>query len=84
MTKALSWLVRQDDTHGGVVTDYLYKTERGFLRHEWVQVLRQPVVTRVAWIYWPGHAGLRRSETADHVASNRPHMIPVDGGEDAR
>lgn len=34
VTKALCWLVGQDDTHGMVVTDNLRKIERGLLRQE--------------------------------------------------
>lgn len=71
VTKALSWVVQQDDTHNVAVTDsqsMFCKTQRGLLRLEWIQHLGQSSVTRLTWIHCPRHAGVRGNKVADNDA----------------
>ena len=48
----------------------LRKIESGLLRRQWVESLRKSVLTRLVFIFVPGHTGVRGNERADRLAES--------------
>lgn len=73
ITKALEWMTqdRPHTTHAVLITDSmctLRKIEQGFLRAEWIQLIEATPLRSLAWIFCPGHAGVKGNEKADRLA----------------
>ena len=89
ITKALDWLKeeRAETTHLVVVTDsqsILRKVEKRRLRSEWIEAIEQTSLRAIAWIFCPGHAGVKGNEEADKLAGTAPVVgedIPFDKSE---
>ena len=71
VTKALAWLCTQEYTHACILSDsmnMLKKIQTGLVRHEWILSLNASRMTRLTFIFVPGHAGVQGNERADYLA----------------
>jgi hypothetical protein len=46
----------------------LRKIENGWFRRQWSESLARSKLTKIGFIFFPGHAGLRGNERADYLA----------------
>ena len=71
ISETFSWL--QDTVYESaiILTDSmstLEKIRKACLHAEWKRAIEQSKLTRVVWIFCPGHAGVRGNERADELA----------------
>ena len=100
ITEALTWL-KDNNYHSAIfVTDSmstLEKVKKEMLYADWSQLIAGGGLTRIKWIFCPGHAGVRGNERADRLAGQAtikegeltldPHCVggrPGDGSEAMR
>ena len=71
VTKAMIWLESQTFIHACFLSDsmsMLRKIETGWARRHWIESLGRSKLTKISFIFVPGHAGVRGNERADRLA----------------
>ena len=71
VTKAMIWLESQTFIHACFLSDsmsMLRKIETGWARRHWMESLGRSKLTKISFIFVPGHAGVRGNERADRLA----------------
>ena len=71
VTKAMDWLETQTFTDVCFLSDsmsMLRKIENGWFRRQWLESLARSKLTKICFIFVPGHAGVRGNERADFLA----------------
>jgi ribonuclease HI len=71
VTKAMAWLETQTFTDVCFLSDsmsMLRKIENGWFRRQWLESLARSKLTKICFIFVPGHAGVRGNERADFLA----------------
>ena len=75
ITRALRWVswTRPETMHVVILTDsqsVLTKVDTAQLRAEWLAAIEGTGLTKITWIYCPGHYGVKGNERADHLAGS--------------
>ena len=73
ITRALQWIcrTRPEIMRVVILTDsqsVLTKIDTGLLRTEWLTAIEGTNLSKITWIYCPGHCGVKGNERADHLA----------------
>ena len=71
VTRAMAWLETQTFTDVCFLSDsmsMLRKIENGWFRRQWSESLARSKLTKIGFIFVPGHAGVRGNERADFLA----------------
>ena len=80
ITEAFRWLKDTDYESATIVTDSmstLEKVRRTMLYDEWKHLIRRSNLSRVVWIFCPGHAGVAGNERADVLAGEAVVGEPI-------
>ena len=80
VTRAISWLETQTFNHACFLSDsmsMLKKIEKGWVRRQWLESLKCLTLSKVSFIFVPGHAGVIGNERADRLAC----MATVESGQ---
>ena len=70
---SLEWLQEQTFTHICMLSDsmsMIQKIKAGYVRRQWMQVIRNSSIQKLTFIFVPGHAGVKSNERADALAGN--------------
>jgi ribonuclease HI len=73
VSKAIAWLETQTFSHACFLSDsmsMLRKIEMGWARKQWLVSLRRSGLSRISFIFVPGHAGVKGNERADRLAGS--------------
>ena len=73
ITLALTWIAEQPYERLVIVTDSLStleKVRRKSLHADWTPLIQRSSLTKITWIYCPGHAGVSGNEAADKLAGD--------------
>ena len=71
ITETFKCIMSTDYEFASIVTDSmstLAKIRNSMLHVEWKEAIRSSNLTRVVWIFCPGHAGVAGNERADELA----------------
>ena len=83
ITESLKWLKDTAFESATIVTDSLCTLEKvrnGMLYADWKEAIRGSNLSRVVWIFCPGHAGVVGNERADKLAGEAVlgEAVPLD------
>jgi ribonuclease HI len=86
VTKAFIWLESQNFSRASILSDsmnMIQKVQNGAIRRQWLESITKSKLSKVTFIFVPGHAGVLGNERADQLAADAviAEGQPMDRGD---